>query len=310
MNSCHPNHTKKAIAYSQAIRILRICSDPVTAQNRCEELVEYLVRRGHGRKRTRLQVQRALAEHHNPRQRPVIDVTRTFFTVKFHPGLPDIRGILEKFMPLLQMSERMRKVVTRPPLISFSQGRSLGGLLCRARLRSREGETVLIPSQKCNGRRCQLCSSLIASDKVISSINGRKFTCHNQGTDCNSKWAVYVINCGVCGNQYVGQTNNIRLRMNGHKSDYRKFINGDISKCGTSALYSHLKSHGLANFKFQILEVLKSDSSVTKDVRFFERLLAEKERQWIWKLNTLVPHGLNIDDTFYSQNCGKRQKCN
>ena len=28
MNSCHPNHAKKAIAFSQATRILRICSDP------------------------------------------------------------------------------------------------------------------------------------------------------------------------------------------------------------------------------------------------------------------------------------------
>ncbi|KAJ8030130.1 hypothetical protein HOLleu_26444 [Holothuria leucospilota] len=90
MNSCQSY--KKAIAYSQTIRILRICSDPATAQNRCEELVEYFVRRGHERKRTRLQ-------HHNPRQSPVIDVTRTFFTVKFHPGLPDIRGFSKSLCP-------------------------------------------------------------------------------------------------------------------------------------------------------------------------------------------------------------------
>ena len=49
MNSCHPNHAKKAIAFSQATRILRICCDPATAQSRCDELIEYLVRRGHGR---------------------------------------------------------------------------------------------------------------------------------------------------------------------------------------------------------------------------------------------------------------------
>ena len=45
MNSCHPNHVQKAIAFSQATRILRICSDPATAQSRCNELMEYLVRR-------------------------------------------------------------------------------------------------------------------------------------------------------------------------------------------------------------------------------------------------------------------------
>ena len=44
--------------------------------------------------------------------------------------------------------------------------------------------------------------------------------------------------CDVCGMQYVGQTNNIRLRMNVHKSDYRRFLNGDFSKSDTSSVYS------------------------------------------------------------------------
>ena len=48
MNSCHRNHVEKAIAFSQATRMLRICSDPATAQSRCNKLIEYLVCRGHG----------------------------------------------------------------------------------------------------------------------------------------------------------------------------------------------------------------------------------------------------------------------
>ena len=36
--SCHPNHTKKGIPYSQALRILRICSDLDKAKERCDEL--------------------------------------------------------------------------------------------------------------------------------------------------------------------------------------------------------------------------------------------------------------------------------
>ena len=55
--------------------------------------------------------------------------------------------------------------------------------------------------------------------------------------------------CDVCGMQYIGLTNNIRLRMNGHKSDYRKFLNGDFSKSDTLSLYSHLKSHDVKTFK-------------------------------------------------------------
>ena len=66
MNSCHPNDVRKAIAFSQATRILRICSDPTTEQSRCNELIEYLVRRGHGRRRTQLEVQRAIDAYRNP----------------------------------------------------------------------------------------------------------------------------------------------------------------------------------------------------------------------------------------------------
>ena len=68
MNSCHPNHAKKAIAFLQATRILRICSDPATAQSMCNELIEYLVRRGQGRRRTQLEVQREIDAYRNPQQ--------------------------------------------------------------------------------------------------------------------------------------------------------------------------------------------------------------------------------------------------
>ena len=86
--------------------------------------------------------------------------------------------------------------------------------------------------------RCQLCIAFVSASCVTSTSNGRTVNCRNQGTNCNTKWAVHVIMCDVCGMQYVGQTNNIRLRMNRHKSDYRIFLNGDFSKSDTSSPYS------------------------------------------------------------------------
>ena len=112
----------------------------------------------------------------------------------------------------------------------------------------------------CQGNRCQLCTASVSASCVTS--NGRTFHCRNQGTNCNTKWAVYVIMCDVCGMQYVGQTNNIRSRMNGHKSDYRRFLNGDFYKSDTSSLYSHLKSHDVKILKFQILEILENEGLI------------------------------------------------
>ena len=46
----------------------------------------------------------------------------------------------------------------------------------------------------------------------------------------------------------------------------------------------------------------------TKDIRQLETSLNAKERHWIWKLETLTPKGLNVADTFYSQNRSSRKK--
>ena len=46
--------------------MLRICSDPATVQSMCIELIEYLVRRGHGQRRTQLEDQRAMDANRNP----------------------------------------------------------------------------------------------------------------------------------------------------------------------------------------------------------------------------------------------------
>ena len=125
MNSCHPNHVKKAIAFSQATRILHICCDPATAQSRCNEVIEYLVRRGHGRRRARLEVQRAEDAYVNPQQHIRNNDSGVYFIVQYHPGLPGIKHTLEKFLPILYTSERMGMVSSRSPVVSFSHPQSL-----------------------------------------------------------------------------------------------------------------------------------------------------------------------------------------
>ena len=123
------------------------------------------------------------------------------------------------------------------------------------------------------------------------------------------KWAVFVIMCDVCGMQYVGQTNNIRLRMNGHKLDYREFLNGDFSKSDPSSLCCNLISHHVKIFKLQILGILENEGfRYTKDIYQLENSLDAKERHWIWKLETRTPQGLNVADVFYCHNRSSRKK--
>ena len=58
-----------------------------------------------------------------------------------------------------------------------------------------------------------------------------------------------------------------------------------------------------------MLEILENEGlKYTKDIRQLETSLDAKERHWIWKLETLTPKGLNVADTFHSQNRSSRKK--
>ena len=215
------------------------------------------MRRGHGQRRTQLEVKRAIDAHRNPQQHIREINSEVYYIVQFHPGLPDIKGTLNKFLAILYTSERKSMVFSRPSVVSFSQPKNLSQQLCRAKLQEPQKEAI--QSKPCKDNRCQLCTTFVSANCVTSTSNGRTFHCRNQSTNCNTKWAVYVIMCDVCGMQYVGQRNNIRSRMNGHKSDYRRFFNEDFYKSDTSSLYSHLKSHDVKIFKFQKLEILENE---------------------------------------------------
>ena len=119
--SCHPIHTKRSIPYCQALRILRICSTKESAKIRCTELVDCLVKRGYNKGKTNKQIERAFTNFANPLTGRNSHTTRSvYFNVQFHPGLPDIKDILQRYTPLLHQSVTMKTVVPDLPLISFS----------------------------------------------------------------------------------------------------------------------------------------------------------------------------------------------
>ena len=57
--SCHPSHCKTGIAYSQALRLQRICSESTDYEHRVEELKGYLVKRGYDRELIQQQIDKA-----------------------------------------------------------------------------------------------------------------------------------------------------------------------------------------------------------------------------------------------------------
>ena len=158
------------------------------------------MRRGHGRRRTQLEVSRTIDAYRNPQQH-IRNIDRAvYIAVQYHSGLPDIKGTLKKFLPILYTSERMSMVFSRPPVVSFSQPKNLSQQLCQAKLQEPQKEAI--QSKPCQGNRCQLCTAFASVSCVTSTSNGRTFHCRNQGTNFNTKWAVYVI-CNMLVRQTI-----------------------------------------------------------------------------------------------------------
>ena len=84
-----------SIPYSQTLCILCICSNKESAKLRCTELVDCLVKQGYNKRKTNKQIERAFTNFANaPTGHQSHTTCPVYFNVQFHPGLPDIKGIL------------------------------------------------------------------------------------------------------------------------------------------------------------------------------------------------------------------------
>ena len=56
VSSCHPQHTKRAILFSLALRFRPTCSNPDNYKLRTNELINYLANRGHDKTFLKIQI--------------------------------------------------------------------------------------------------------------------------------------------------------------------------------------------------------------------------------------------------------------
>ena len=103
-----------------------------------------------------------------------------------------------------------------------------------------------------------------------------------EGTfNCKTKFLIYLITCGDCGIQYVGQTVQfLHVRLNGHRSSSRNCVN--------TYIYQHINNHGhdFSKIKIQIIDILDPELCDAHDLDLLENF-------WIDTLDTAYPFGLN-----------------
>ena len=112
--------------------------------------------------------------------------------------------------------------------------------------------------------------------------------------NCNSKMAVYWIECEICREQYTGSTKTkFRSRANNYKSKQRKFVKKEAVPKQTlkqKRFHEHYCSDRHNGIEDWVINLIGRGDTLKK--------LRRKELHWMYKLKTYAPYGLNERDVY------------
>ena len=150
------------------------------------------------------------------------------------------------------------------------------------------------PSNKC----IEFCPRFRPSDRIYSSVTGRYIDCVNgvfpDFVNCRSVNVIYVITCSTCNLQYVGETVNA---LSERFCTHRAVMRGETYSDSCKRLRQHFTSGRCKNSEYfvQVAERLVGDGRLTNGVidSDITKLRRNREDQWMLKLRTIFPYGLN-----------------
>ena len=287
-DSCHPIHNKTSIPYSQFLRIRRNCTDWTMFMKHSIHLYSYLSMRGYPHeliipallKANRISQQEALCESSTNK-----NTDNLYCIVDYNPTNPPIKEWIKQLWPILEHSSGTRTLTDINIIYGYRKPPSLQDILVKSDITQVTKFKSLAP--RCNRfPKCRHCPKIIKTGKVKSFSTGRHYKIPNK-VSCTSSDVIYMLECQLCGKQYVGQTKNKLLqRVNQHYSTIRTKADTPISR--------HFNDHQInENFPINIYVLQYIRAKNQSDLC---ELRNKWEMYWIARLHTVAPHGLNIMD--------------
>lgn len=273
--SYHPKHTCKGILKSQLIRFKRLSSTFEDYNSTCNILYSYIKDRGYKSSEYR---KLKFSVWHATETQPMTGNNNKL-------ALP----IISNFSPLgKQLSLEYRKIISQNEqfnqfevITAYKIAPNLKQILVRADT-SLSHETSSKPKGlflKCDSAKCKMCMNFSSNTNIIKSCSNNKAFPILGTIQCHSQNVIYVITCIKCKLQYVGETGrSLKDRFNDHMSTIMLHKNTAIGKHFNTSQHSRLDIKIVA-----IEKVTSNQASVRKT----------KEKEWISKLGTQYPWGLN-----------------
>ena len=168
---------------------------------------------------------------------------------------------------------RMNEIFPKPPLVAYKRPKNIKDTLIRSKMPARG---AVRPKRTQKGmHKCGACRTcqFVQTGKLVRAKATSEVVEINTNVSCRDSNVVYLINCGHCGEQYIGETEKtLHTRFSQHQGYVR---NTDLLKA--TGEHFNQRGHSLSDMRVTILEkIYSSDPNYRK----------ERESMWIRKFNS------------------------
>ena len=284
-HSCHPNHNKNSIPYSQALRIRRICSDDKDFDTNCQNLKTYLLARGYKPNLISTSISKAKSINRSallePKQPTPNNKSQIIpLVTTYHPSV-NVNRIVQAFKTTLLLDPTLNKVFEGSRfLTAYKHPPNLRDILVRAKFCSAPTtSTRTQPGTKVCNQGCKVCKHIDPNPNI--NINNVSHHIYGKFT-CTSTDLVYLISCTKCPSFYIGETGR---KLSDRIKEHLRDINNKTDK----QIPNHFNQFDHSVSHLRVKAITANKSNLPENRRKSERL-------WIYRLNALSPPGLNIKD--------------
>ena len=293
--SSHHSHLKYSLPYSQALRIRRISSQNNELNTNNEKLRKQFITRGFKPEVIEDQINKAVALKREDTLKFTSNKHRTNripFITTFNMTLPPIANIIQKRWNILKLNPNLTNTFADTAMLTFCRSRDIkdmigsNNILNNRTVKTTPKTKTIQLCQPCNHINSLCCKFLYSTKTFTSNLTNKTYNIYHK-TNCKSKNVIYLLQCTLCSLQYVGKFEtpfNLRLK------NYRHRVKSTASeKLPPVEEHFRLPHHNFfIHAKFTIIEQIEKSS-----LDNITLILETHEDNWILRLKTLHPDGLN-----------------
>ena len=268
-DSAHPRQCKTNIPFNMARRVRALTDDDHLAQIKMKELSDLLIIGGYPIGMVRSAVQSAMRlstlDLRKKKDFEPEDDNYIAFVHTFDPVYPGLMMEIRSKIARLFTSTELKPIFGNTRIIdSRREPKNLLRILQHSRFDEVRPTFRSAGVTKCGSPNCKLCLCILQVDTVLFSNSGVNFKIKTN-MDCTTRNVIYSLFCNLCKQSYIGETVNLRSRVNAHRNNSKTVDNAvmqvskHICNCGQGFIVCPLLK---VNRECKITRLVKEDNLV------------------------------------------------